>query len=757
MALDKSKFIATFVAEAEGYLTGLNQGLVRLEADPKDSELLQELFRLAHTLKGASRMMGFNQIREIAHRIEDVFGLLSEGKQEFNSTIADAVFSALDMIKKALDNIKKSGEEKIETGKVIGALAKSCGAELEPEPASKISNAEPEAVPSKAPEPSVQSALSEEYIRVPVSRVNRLLNLIGEMVINKVRAGYRANSFKKLNSRIKTAEKMLFEFEGQLKDSLDIPDEVIHFQGSILRASQELEKYSQILNRLHQIEATLGLLKGEMADVSDDIQTEAFQFGPIIEELQQRMKEIRMLPCATIFEGFPRMIRDIAHEQGKDVVLVIKGEETELDKKVLETIKAPLIHILRNSIDHGIESGEERRTAGKDATGRICLTAFQEKGSVIIEVEDDGAGIDLERVRETAVRKNIATTAELEQMTEEGVLNLIYAEGFSTSPMITDVSGRGIGLDVVRKEMERLKGAVDITSKVRVGTRVRLTLPLTIAIMRVLIVESGGVRWGVPLSDVEESIHVPIGDISTIENNMIVQVRSQSVPLVRLTDVLNIQGREAEKKKKQDSDLHVVVTSSLKKRVGFIVDRICGEEEIFIKNVGHHLGKVRGVSGATVLASGEVVVILDIQDLILQAQMAHPAIEGRRKKKAAERKRKLLVVEDSLTTRELEKTILENNGYEVEVAIDGLDALDKLSKVMVDLVVTDIKMPRMDGFELCKSIKTSEKLKNIPVVFVTALSKDEEKRKGIDVGGQAYIVKSQFDQGNLLDTIERLI
>lgn len=795
MTLDRSKFIATFTAEAEGYLTALDQGIVKLESRPNDAELLHELFRVAHTLKGAARMMGFNQMRDVSHKIEDLFGLLDEKKLVFNSVMADAVFAALDLIKKAINNIRTIGDEQVEIEGVVAKLVKSqeLGSELlvsedvretlarqeETERAqiaktvekieSVVEASKPPSGTSEMPaqkvvkapvseEPAKQfKASTEEYIRVPVSRINRLLNLIGEMVINKVRASYRVGSFKKLNDKIRSSERMMFEFESHLKETLDIPDELIHYKGSFVRASQELEKEALLLSRLHQIESMFSGLRKDMMDVFDDVQMESFHFAPIIEELQQKMKEIRMLPCATLFEGFPRMIRDIAHEQKKDVNFVVIGEETELDKKVLEAIKGPLIHILRNAVDHGVESKEEREKSGKDAVGTVTLNAFQEKGSVIIEVTDDGKGIDLERVSAVAIQKGLISASELSDMTQSEILNLIYAEGFSTSPMITDVSGRGVGLDVVRKELEKLKGSVEIHSEKGKGATVRMTLPLTIAIMRVLLVDAAGVRWAIPLSDVEESLHALWEDVSTIENRMIIQVRGESVPVVPLSDVLGVHSGGAAKSKEKNSEFYVVITSSLKKRVGFVVDKIVGEEEIFIKNVGRHLGKIQGVSGATILASGEIVVIMDVPDLIMKAQMAHPAVESRLKKKTTVRKKRLMVVEDSLTTRELEKTILESNGYDVDVAIDGLDALDKLAKTQIDLIVTDINMPRMDGFELCRNIKTNDKLKNIPVVFVTALSREEEKRKGIDVGGQAYILKSQFDQGNLLDTIERLL
>jgi two-component system chemotaxis sensor kinase CheA len=469
-----------------------------------------------------------------------------------------------------------------------------------------------------------------------------------------------------------------------------------------------------------------------------------------------------------------------------EVELIIKGEETELDKKVLESIKGPLIHILRNAVDHGMESHEswvmrhEKECPKKthdsclmSHDNTITLSAFQEGGKVIIEVVDNGQGIDLEFVKETAVKKAIASRDELEAMTDKEVLNLIFAEGFSTAPIITDVSGRGIGLSVVRAEMERLKGKTVINSKKGAGTTIRLELPLTIAVLQVLLVEAGGVKWALPISNLKESLKVKASAIATIENRMIMQVREHSVPVVSLADILGIQRQEryassvmSDAKNHElvthDAQLMshdeqtIVIVSSMNKQVGFMVDRVFGEEEVFIKNIGPHLGKVMCVAGATILANGEVIVILDVADLVTQAELAHPSLKPRKKRDVQKRKR-VLLVEDSMVTRELEKTILENGGYAVETAIDGLDAVEKLVKAQFDIIVSDILMPRMDGFELCKNVKTNEKLQKIPVIFVTALAKDSEKRKGIEVGAQAYITKSEFDQTHLLETIERLI
>ncbi|MDP3980630.1 MAG: hybrid sensor histidine kinase/response regulator [Chlamydiota bacterium] len=804
MSLDKERFISVFIAEAEANLTALNQGLVNLEKNPHDSQTLSELFRIAHTLKGTSKMMGYLSIRDVAHKIENLFDLIRSQEIDFKTEMADIIFSALDMIKQALENISIGKEENIEIKNICQSLDALLEGKVYREPGqhspkdddkkklietlhhkesgmtqpekkkAELSkeNADELKVQQVPDTPSVQK---EEYIQVPLSRINHILNLIGEMVISKVRSSYRMSLLKRLSKQSLSAEKMLYELENYLKETIDLPDELISHKGAVLRSTQEMDNVTMLINQLYKVQSSFTRLREEMVQLSDEVNTEIFYLNPVIEELQQKMKEIRMLPCATIFEGFPRLVRDIRKEQKKDVELIIHGQETELDKNVLDAIKGPLVHILRNAVDHGIETMEERIALNKPTPAQITLEALQESGRVVIIVKDDGKGIDLDKIKEVAIKKKLCSQEDLDKMGDEEIINFVFAEGFSTSEMITDVSGRGVGLDVVLTEIQRLKGYVKIESQKGQGTVLRLELPLTIAIMQVLLVMVNGVRWAFPIASLEESIKITDDEIGTIENHMIIQVRGHSVPIVPLKEVLGLQGESdietlgsdalgldsfAETKPqsaKKSNERTVVIVNAMNKRIGFLVDRVIGEDEVFIKNIGPYLGKVKGVSGSTILANGAVVIILDARDLITLTQLGHPAMKSSVKITKQMAKKKVLIVEDSLTTRELEKSILDNAGYDVETAIDGLDALGKIARMSFDVIISDIQMPRMDGFEFCKNVRMNEKYKEIPFVFVTALSKDEEKKKGIQVGAQAYILKSQFDQGNLLDTIERLL
>jgi two-component system chemotaxis sensor kinase CheA len=451
------------------------------------------------------------------------------------------------------------------------------------------------------------------------------------------------------------------------------------------------------------------------------------------------------------------MVRDIASQQGKQVNLVISGEENELDKKVMEGIKTSLIHILRNCIDHGIEEPEVRAALAKPREGTIKIAASHKGDNVVITVEDDGRGMDIAQIKETALKKKLASIQDLEGMSDKEVMNIVFMNGYSTSPIVTDVSGRGMGLDIVRRDIANLKGRVILDTEKNTGTKFTLVLPLTIAIIQVLLLKVQNMLFALPMFSVTETVKVSRDNVSFTGGKMAIQFREHILPLVRLNEVLGLPpaGNEEEKEK---TEMLVVVASSLDSRVGFIVDEIAGEGEAFIKSLGKHLGKVKNVSGAIILPTGEVVVVLDIADLVAHSALGLPHTTGRRSVTETRHKEKrILVVEDAFSTRELEKSILETHGYVVDTAVDGLDALDRMVNNQYDLVVSDVEMPRMDGFELCRTLKNNEGYKDIPVVMVTALQKEEDKRRGIEVGAAAYLVKSAFEQTNLLETIERLV
>ncbi|NWF92209.1 MAG: hybrid sensor histidine kinase/response regulator [Syntrophaceae bacterium] len=757
--------IAIFKAETEEHLTKLDNGLVELEKQPDNVDLVTSLNREVHTLKGAARVFGFCEIQDIAHRIEDIFEEVAAKRAVFSSFIAEKIFEGLDAIRTILARIVQEGAIDIDVSEICRELeacitgTEGLRPQKKPEEQARgeeeVSKTQFRAVDTSEKEAREKtrervmdrfkevgapplSGQVEEYIRVPLSRVDKLLYLVGEVVVNKMKASAVSAQVKRLSKLSREVQKSISGLSEAMKR--DLPSQ-----------NGEIAKW------LSQCDALVQKLREHTIKLYDEVSTEAFHLDPVIDELQARMKEMKMLPLSTIVEGFPRMVRDIASQQGKEVNLVIFGEETELDKKVLEGIKTSLIHLLRNCIDHGIEEPELRMLLGKPRYGTIKISASHEAGNVVITVEDDGRGMDIDQIRQTALNKGLLSSHDLEQMTEKEILNIVFMNGYSTSPVVTDVSGRGMGLDIVRRDITNLKGQVTLDTQKSKGTRFTLVLPLTIAIIQVLLVKVQNMPFAIPMLSITETVKVNMDEVATIEGRMAIHFREEILPLVRLSEVLELPAtsREEEKVKKE---VPVVILTYLDRRVGFIVDEIVGEEEVFIKGLGKHLGKVKNVSGAMIMASGEVVVVLDTADLI-----AHSALSlrlSREKPRTDRRKRKetrILIVEDAFSARELEKSILETHGYVVDTAVDGLDALNRMAGTRYDLIVSDVEMPRMDGFELCRTLKKKEGYKDIPIVMVTSLEKEEDKRRGMEAGASAYIVKSAFEQTNLLDTIQRLV
>lgn len=734
-SFDYSQFIGVFTAEAKDHLEKLNEGVLLLEKNPKKLKIVDELFRAAHSLKGAARTVGFGEIADISHEVEDILSALRDREVQFDSELANQVFSRLDAIKDLIGKIVSGEDMNSDSGDPAPVEA----ADRSPSHNSADSHfdeaAEDDAVPPDQPKKNVPV---EEYIRVPLKRINTLLNLGGELVINKIKSTQKVSSFRRAIKSAKDMQKRLATIGEHLRE--------------IDGASS-----GNFAGMLHQCGRDAERVRGELETIFDDVMGEALHVDPIVDELQQHIKQIRMLPCSTLFAEFPRLVRDIAREQGKEVEFKMEGEETELDKKVLEGIKQPLIHILRNAIDHGLETPEERLAQGKPRSGTIRLLAFHRGANVVIEVQDDGRGFDLERIRSVAVKKGLISEAESEKIGEQDLQNFIFESGFSTSKFITDISGRGVGMDVVRSQIENLKGRVEIHSRNGQGSTIHTELPLTIAIIHVLLIKTGRKKFGIPLSAVEEMTRVLRTEIRSVENKMAFELRGHTVPLVRLDETLGLVP-VPEKDKARANVINIVIVNSLYGRVGFMVDELLGREEIYIKSLGSHLGKLRNVSGATILGTGEIIVILDPADLVMSSKTSvSNALQEQRTESEQKERKTVLIVEDSLTTRELMRSILESEGFRVDTAMDGLDGMEKVAQKHYDVIVSDLEMPRMNGLELCRSLKANESYKEIPFVFVTARGSEEEKRKGIEVGAQAYIAKGNFDQSNLISAINRLV
>jgi two-component system chemotaxis sensor kinase CheA len=438
---------------------------------------------------------------------------------------------------------------------------------------------------------------------------------------------------------------------------------------------------------------------------------------------------------------------------GKEVELTTQGGEVELDRRILEEMKDPLIHLVRNCIDHGIEKPEERERRKKSRRGLLRIAINPINGSKIeIQVSDDGAGIDVSKVKSAAVKRGIISQEEAAKLSEQEAFSLIFQSGVSTSHIITDISGRGLGLAIVREKTEKLNGMVSVESVENLGTTFRIVVPLTLATFRGVLVGVNDRLFVLPTTNVERVVRVDKEEIKTVENRETVLLNGMAVSLIRLGDVLGLPRTPT-----SGPSVQIVVLGSAEKRMAFLIDEVLQEQEVLVKTLGRQLSRVRNVAGATVLGSGKVVPILNVPDLMKSAVKVTSTSVRTPAEEAQTKRRSVLVVEDSITARTLLKNILDSAGYDVRTAIDGVDGFTVLKTQEFDLVVSDIQMPRMDGFDLVTKIRADSKLSEIPVVLVTALESREDRERGIEVGANAYIVKSSFDQSNLLEVIQRLI
>jgi two-component system, chemotaxis family, sensor kinase CheA len=511
--------------------------------------------------------------------------------------------------------------------------------------------------------------------------------------------------------------------------------------------------------------ARLDALLRQVTGVAQALEQDQRALGRMVDDHLEAVKQVLMLPVSTLVEGFPRLVRDLARDQGKEVELVVGGGEVEIDKRVLEELKDPLVHLLRNCVDHGMEKPEERARRQKPARGTISLT-FAAKDSRLVEilVADDGAGIDVEQVRSAAIRAGILSADAAAKLEPQEALSLIFQSGISTSPIITDISGRGLGLAIVREKAEKLGGAVSVDTHAHAGTTFRLLVPLTLSTFRGVLVRVREHLFVLPTSNVERALRVNREDIKTVENRETIRLDGQIVSLVGLGDVLGVpaRGNDSHRQRLAPSAtseyLPVVVLVSAEKRIAVHVDEVLAEQEVLVKGLGRQLRRVRNIAGATVLGTGKVVPVLNIPDLMKSAVHSAAAVKAPvAADQASAKVGRILVAEDSITARTLLKNILEAAGYWVATAVDGVDAFTQVRSSEFDLVVSDVDMPRMSGFELTAKIRSDQKLAELPVVLVTALESRGDRERGIDVGANAYIIKRSFDQSNLLEVIHRLL
>jgi two-component system chemotaxis sensor kinase CheA len=788
----QKELMATFQKELEEHISTFNKGLLALERNsaPEEREnVLMGIFRAAHSLKGASRFVNLKDIETIAHRMEDALGIVRKEHSVLSPEHIDIFLQSTDTIGEAmaahlrgekvaeehmntvlsrLDNFissakkqgstKESGSSepsavptldsilKVDSGEA--AAEASSGAEIAADPVASYVATQSETLPSSANQQqiSMHPITSEDTIRVATTKLDALMDSLGELMVVRMHTEQFLDQTKVLQQRVTNWQKNWRKTRPHYN----------RFRRN--KTQSHNPDLARLLDFIESSEQEMKAIGAELNKLTGNLKNDRGYLHLVIDDLHNGIRNARMLPIATLFDIFPRMIRDLARDFGKDIVLEMTGQETELDRQALEMIKDPLLHILRNAIDHGIEPPEERLSRGKSRYGTIRMCAEQRGNNLVMTVSDDGRGIDLDAVRRSAVQHNLIPAEKASELNDREIIELIFFSGLSTAKQVSNISGRGVGMDVVRENLEQMRGLIQVETTYGLGTTFILMMPLTLATSQVVLMRIAGETVALPMMNVERMLNITSNQIGSIEGHPVIYAEGRSLPLMNLAYILGL--REAEQPLQPDAKIPVVIISVIEKRIALRVDAFLSTQQIVIKSLGKQLRRVRNIAGVTVLGDGRLVTVLNVSDIIRSINVRSVASQTLPVIAQKISRRRVLVVDDSITTRTLEKHILENAGYEVSALVDGQEAWEHICSSGItppDMVVSDIDMPRMDGFILARTIKGDNRYSHIPVVLVTSLDSQQDRLRGMEEGADAYIVKSTFDQRELLEAIERLI
>ncbi len=593
-----------------------------------------------------------------------------------------------------------------------------------------------------------------DTIRVDPQKLDALMTQVGELTVTKIRIAQRLTEIEEIISLWEEWSRDTFVSRLALEKNGSKGTDNIGLVSSDPKTHQYAAN-PKTANFHRRLEERLDRLGNQLNHLRRNTYEDTARLDSIAADLKEGIRTLRLLPLATVFNLFPRMVRDLARQQAKEVELVIEGGETSADKHILEEIKDPLMHLIRNAIDHGIELPSEREKAGKPRVATIHLRGLQNARSIIIELRDDGRGLNVDQIRQAAIQRGICREEELASMSAPQIQNLIFTSGFSTRLAVTQMSGRGVGLDVVRTNIERLKGDVWVESLAGQGCLFRMQIDTTLATTHVLIAAVKNTPYALPVEFVQTTRLIPHQDIFSIEGSHTITIDDSPVSVAWLSDLLELD--VSDRNLSNSKSLPCIILKIGIERLGLIVDALMDEQDVVMKPQSKLLKRIRNVSGATILGTGEVCMVLNPSDLLKSARKRAGFISTSKLLESVQRKKVILMVEDSITVRTQVKRILENAGYEVIAAVDGLDGYEKLRTKAVDAVVSDIQMPHLDGLELTARIRQHKEYTELPVILVTSLASEEDKRRGAEVGANAYIVKSAFDQNVLLETLGRLI
>ena len=792
MIIEDEELRLLYKTSSSEHIQKLESDLMILEKNPQDTEALAEFLREAHTLKGDSRMLGLDDIEMLVHHLEDCMEGIKAGKEEITPELCDRLYQGIDAINQLSHQAITGEAVKVNTFEVLASLMSTAAnpasnqseADLFDDQSSPISSeadlfgdddddifasspnqadfesslfdeddeddlfnsqddlpAETsESIPETSQVETIDSATNKNYkidtIRVEPQKLDILMTQASELAVTKLR----------ISQQMSDIEKILGLWSGWKKHDPKVITEI------------EQSLTSELMHPLKQFLQTTEQQVDSLGDLINSLRTRASEDVASLEIISDRLESgingLRQLPLSTVFNIYPRMVRDLARQMGKKIELVIQGGDTKADKKILEEIKDPLLHLIRNAIDHGIETPEERIQSGKSPTATLILKGYQTGNSIGIDISDDGRGLDVISIGTTAVKRNVRTETELAAMSDSEIQSLIFASGFSTRSEITELSGRGVGLDVVRSNVEKLKGSVEVSSVPGSGCKFQVRLNTSLATTKVLIVEVNDTLYAIPLEFILTMISVSPPEIYEIEGKDTVTFDDKPLSVNQLSSLLQLPLPEDDLLKQ--SSLSCIVLQVAGDRFGIFVDDLVDQQDVVLKPQSKLLKRIPNITGATILGSGEVCMILNPSDLL------HSLRSGNWQQvsqidETTTVKNRLLLVEDSIIIRTQMQRLLKNAGYNVTTAENGLAGLQLVQTQAFDIVLSDVEMPQMTGLEMTANIRQNKEYDNLPIILITTLASPEDKRRGKEAGANAYLTKGDFEQQLLFDTLNQLI
>lgn len=755
-----------FRMEAETQTAILSNGLLELEADPGNLQRIEELMRAAHSLKGAARIVDLHSVVQLTHAMEDHLVGIQEGKHPATSATADVLFECLDFLKEVAEwSDAQAPAKAADSQSAIEALIQKIQGLADPQAASPVeasasasqepskkpaapasqepaeSPKPPSASPPKSPKPAEKSSSARqsasEFVRVTAKNLNHMVDLAAECLVESHNLENSTEHLASMHSVHQSLASALGALKNRIRSAGD----------------------DAALSALGEVEHQASLASERFTEHLEGFKDYIHRNSRLAESLYQESIASRMRPFGEAVEAYPRMVRDISKSIGKKARFEIKGKETEVDRDVLEKLDAPISHILRNAIGHGLETPADRQAAGKQETGTVTIVARHHAGMLRIEIRDDGRGIDIDRLKGKILEKGLTTQEILSGLSQAELLEFLFLPAFSTVDKVTELSGRGVGLDVVQSMMQELGGAVRIETTAGAGTVFQLSLPITRSVIRALLLEIAGELYALPIPRIVQICVVSASQIRTVENRRYTTIDGNEVGLVSAQHVL-----EWTDALPNAESWSTVVLNHHSNLYGLIVDRIRGETELVVRPLDSRLGRVPNINATAIHADGSPILILDVDDLV---HSIDNKISGERwrmsagitvdSSETAAKVQRILVVDDSITVRQLQKQILESNGYEVHLAVDGVEGWNAIRLGDYDLIISDIDMPRMTGFELLEHIRGESKFANLPVIIVSYKDRESDRRRGLDLGANYYLTKSSFKNETYMNAVLDLI